>query len=68
MNSGKRVLLALSHKEHDRVPIDLGGCRASGIMGIAYNVSPENIMAMNEAVMEYGMNFPKAGYPTQRQY
>jgi uroporphyrinogen decarboxylase len=37
MNSRERILMALGHKEPDRVPIDLGGCRASGIMGIAYN-------------------------------
>jgi len=33
----ERVLTALRHEEPDRVPIDLGGMRSTGIMGIAYN-------------------------------
>jgi len=37
MNSRERVLLSLRHAEPDRVPVDLGGMRSSGIMGIAYN-------------------------------
>jgi uroporphyrinogen decarboxylase len=32
----QRVLTALAHREPDRVPIDLGGHRSSGIMAIAY--------------------------------
>ena len=36
MNSRQRVLTAVAHKEPDRVPIDLGGHRSSGIMAIAY--------------------------------
>lgn len=36
MNSRQRVLAALAHQEPDRVPIDLGGHRSSGIMAIAY--------------------------------
>ncbi|MBN1582823.1 MAG: methyltransferase [Anaerolineae bacterium] len=35
--SRERVLKAVSHQEPDRVPIDLGGHRSSGIMAIAYN-------------------------------
>jgi len=37
MNSRQRVLKALGHQEPDRVPIDLGGMRSTGIMGLAYN-------------------------------
>lgn len=33
----ERVLTAINHREPDRVPIDLGGHRSSGIMAIAYN-------------------------------
>ena len=33
----ERILMALEHKESDRVPVDLGGMDCSGIMGIAYN-------------------------------
>ena len=34
--SRERVLMAVNHREPDRVPIDLGGHRSSGIMAIAY--------------------------------
>ncbi len=37
MTSRKRVLMALNHQEPDRVPIDFGGMRSTGIMAIAYN-------------------------------
>jgi len=37
MNSRERVLTTLEHQEPDRVPVDLGGTLASGIMGMAYN-------------------------------
>lgn len=36
MTSRERVLAALSHRETDRVPIDLSGHRSSGIAAIAY--------------------------------
>jgi uroporphyrinogen decarboxylase len=36
MNSRERVLAALDHREADRVPIDFGGHRSSGIAAIAY--------------------------------
>jgi uroporphyrinogen decarboxylase len=35
--SRERVLMAVEHREPDRVPIDLGAHRSSGIMAIAYN-------------------------------
>lgn len=37
MNSKKRILTALEHKEPDRVPVDLGAMLSTGIMGISYN-------------------------------
>ena len=37
MKSRERVLTALNHKEPDRVPIDFGGMRSTGISAIAYN-------------------------------
>jgi len=37
MNSRERVRLAINHKEADRVPIDLGGMRSTGIATIAYD-------------------------------
>jgi uroporphyrinogen decarboxylase len=37
MTSRERVLATLQHKEPDKVPIDFGGMRSTGIMAIAYN-------------------------------
>lgn len=37
MTSRERVLTTLAHREPDRVPIDFGGMRSTGIMAIAYN-------------------------------
>ena len=37
MTSRERVMSAVNHHEPDRVPVDLGGHRSSGIMAIAYN-------------------------------
>jgi uroporphyrinogen decarboxylase len=37
ITSRERVRMALEHKEADRVPIDLGAMRATGISAIAYN-------------------------------
>ena len=36
MNSRERVLAALNHREPDRVAVDFGGHRSSGIMAIGY--------------------------------
>ena len=36
MNSRERVLAAIAHRETDRVPIDCGAHRSSGISAIAY--------------------------------
>ena len=36
MNSRERVLMALSHCEPDRIPVDLSGHRSSGIAAMAY--------------------------------
>jgi uroporphyrinogen decarboxylase len=36
MNSRERVRAALNHEESDRVPVDFGGHRSSGIAAIAY--------------------------------
>lgn len=35
--SRERVKLAINHKEPDRVPIDFGAMRSTGIAAIAYN-------------------------------
>jgi uroporphyrinogen decarboxylase len=37
MTSRERVLASIAHKEPDRVPLDHGSMRSTGIMAIAYN-------------------------------
>jgi len=37
MNSRERVMAAIGHEPTDRVPIDFGAMRSTGIMAIAYN-------------------------------
>lgn len=36
MTSRERVLAAIDHREPDRLPVDLGGMRSTGIMALAY--------------------------------
>ena len=43
LGSRERVLAAINHREPDRVPIDLGGHRSSGIMAIAYKKLKEHL-------------------------
>jgi uroporphyrinogen decarboxylase len=47
MTSRERVLLALQHKEPDKVPIDFGGMRSTGIMAIAY-ANLKKYLGLNE--------------------
>ena len=37
MNSRERIKLAIEHKESDKIPIDLGSMRSTGISILAYN-------------------------------
>jgi uroporphyrinogen decarboxylase len=37
MTRRERVISALNHKEPDKVPVDCGAMRSTGIMGVAYN-------------------------------
>lgn len=43
MNSRQRVLAALEHREPDRVPIDIGGTRQSGIAASTYHKLKERL-------------------------
>ena len=43
MKSRERVKLAIDHKQADRVPIDLGAMRSTGIATIAYNNLRKNL-------------------------
>ncbi|MFW6180159.1 MAG: uroporphyrinogen decarboxylase family protein [Spirochaetota bacterium] len=37
MTSRERITLALQHREPDKVPVDCGGMRSTGLMGMTYN-------------------------------
>lgn len=43
MNSRQRVLVAINHREADRVPIDLGGTRQSGIAAATYHALKQRL-------------------------
>jgi uroporphyrinogen decarboxylase len=43
MNSRERILTALRHQEPDRVPIDLGAMRSTGITALAYRRLKEHL-------------------------
>ncbi|MHC1693186.1 MAG: uroporphyrinogen decarboxylase family protein [Sphaerochaetaceae bacterium] len=43
MTRRKRVLAALNHTEADKVPIDCGSMRSTGIMGLAYNTLKKHL-------------------------
>ena len=43
ISSRERVMRAVNHREPDRVPIDFGGHRSSGIMAIAYHKLKEHL-------------------------
>jgi len=43
MTPRERVLAVLNHKEADKIPVDCGGMRSTGIMGIAYNRLKEQL-------------------------
>ncbi len=50
MTSRERVLSALNHREGDRIPIDLGGMRSTGIHAIAYRKLKEYLKAPDRSV------------------
>ena len=43
MTSRERVLAAIAHREPDRVPIDQGSMRSTGMMAITYNRLKEHL-------------------------
>jgi uroporphyrinogen decarboxylase len=53
MTSRERVLAAIAHREPDRVPIDQGSMRSSGLMAIAYNRLKRHLGAAGEPVFMY---------------
>ena len=55
MNSRERVLAALNHTEPDRIPVDLGGHRSSGISAIAYHHLRKYLGLAEKPVRVYDM-------------
>lgn len=53
MNSRERVRATLNHEEPDRVPIDFGGHRSSGISAIAYRKLKETLGITSGAIYVY---------------
>ena len=51
--SRERVMAAVNHQAPDRVPIDLGGHRSSGIMAIAYRKLKEHLGITSGGVYVY---------------
>lgn len=55
MNSRERVRYALQHQQPDRVPIDFGGHRSSGIAAIAYAKLKQALGISSGAIYVYDM-------------
>lgn len=51
----ERVLMAVNHREPDRVPIDLGGHRSSSIMAIAYHKLKRSLGITSGDIYVYDM-------------
>lgn len=55
MNSRQRVLQSLGHVAPDRVPIDFGGHRSSGIMAVAYRRLREHLGLPRRPIRVYDL-------------
>jgi len=55
MNSRDRIMTALDHREPDKLPIDCGAMRSTGIMGIAYNNLKKNLGISGGRTLMYDM-------------
>ncbi|HUT18299.1 MAG TPA: uroporphyrinogen decarboxylase family protein [Anaerolineae bacterium] len=53
--SRQRVMMAVNHQEPDRIPIDLGGHRSSGISAIAYRRLKEHLGIESGDIYVYDM-------------
>ena len=65
MNSRERVLIALSHKEPDRVPFDLGSSFATGITKNAY-INLARYLGVEEEEIEFFDTVQQLVYPSER--
>ena len=55
MNRRERILAAINHQQTDRVPVDFGGHRSSGIMAIAYRKLREHLGLPRKPIRVYDM-------------
>ncbi|MEN8201153.1 MAG: uroporphyrinogen decarboxylase family protein [Bacteroidota bacterium] len=55
MTSRERVLASMNYKEPDRIPVDLGGHRSSGISAIAYHRLRKHLGLAEKPVRVYDM-------------
>lgn len=53
MTSRERIVEAMNHREADRVPIDLGGMRSTGIHAIAYRKLKDHLAVTDRSVRIY---------------
>lgn len=51
LTSRERILMALNHEETDRVPIDLGSSRSTGINAVAYNHLKEHLGITSDTIL-----------------
>ena len=65
MNSRERILIALSHKEPDRVPFDLGSSFVTGITRNAY-INLTKYLGIEEKKIEFFDTVQQLVYPSER--
>ena len=58
MNSRERVRAALAHEETDRIPVDFGGHRSSGIAATAYAELKKALGIASGDIYVYGPGKP----------
>ncbi|MHB0874621.1 MAG: uroporphyrinogen decarboxylase family protein [Anaerolineae bacterium] len=69
MTSRERVLAAIAHTEADRVPVDLGGMRSTGIMAMAYARLKEHLgLDASIQVFDAGQQLALIEEPVLRRY
>ena len=55
MTSRERVRAALNHQEADKIPIDCGGMRSTGLLGVTYNKLKEHLKQKSGETKIYDM-------------
>ena len=55
MTSRERVQAALNHQEPDKIPVDCGGMRSTGLLGVTYNKLKEHLKQKSGETKIYDM-------------